>query len=211
MNLFFPNYPAYRVTSPFGIRTLRGVTKMHNGIDLVATRDGKTGHTDHITAHTGGTVSAVGFGTSQGNYIKIQTAPRVEMVYYHLREKPAFQKGDTVETGQPIGHMGATGNVTGAHLHFGIRADGQWIDPAPYLEGFRADVELPVLCRGDKTAYVRTMQALLLAKGHGVGKCGMDGSFGPATAAALKALQKQKGLPLRSLCGTPEWKALLEV
>ena len=30
--------------------------------------------------------------------------------------------------------MGATGNSTGAHLHFGIKVDGKWIDPAPYLD-----------------------------------------------------------------------------
>ena len=48
-NRFFPNYDTYRITSPFGMRTLRGATKMHNGIDLVADANG-CGAVDEITA-----------------------------------------------------------------------------------------------------------------------------------------------------------------
>ena len=67
---FFPSYPDYIVTSRYGMRTLKGVTKMHNGIDLTATRDGTVGKVDHIMAHTGETVCAVGYDKSAGNYIK---------------------------------------------------------------------------------------------------------------------------------------------
>lgn len=103
---FFPSYPDYIVTSRYGMRTLKGVTKMHNGIDLTATRDGTVGKVDH----TGGTVCAVGYDKSAGNYVKIRTAKNVVMVYYHLRDKTGFLVGDTIKKGQVIGYMGATGN-----------------------------------------------------------------------------------------------------
>ena len=63
----FPNYNRHKVTSPFGMRTLNGVTRMHNGIDLVAMDAQGRSKTDLITAHTAGTVSAVGYDDSRGN------------------------------------------------------------------------------------------------------------------------------------------------
>ena len=195
-NRFFPNYPAYKITSRFGMRTLKGVTRMHNGIDLVA-KAGNGGVTDYVTAHTGGIVTACGYDKSAGNLLKIQTAPGVIMVYYHLKTKPTFKKGDTVKTGQIIGYMGATGNVTGAHLHFGIQVNGKWIDPEPYLDleytGTGAyktvKIEVPVLCRGMKCEYVKILQLLLNYHLPDREPLELDGSFGPATEEALEAFQ----------------------
>ena len=130
-NRFFPSYEEYRITSRFGMRTLRGVKKMHNGIDLVAKTKSGGSAVDAIMAHTGGTVLAAGYSESAGNYIKIRTAPDVVMVYYHLRDKTGFRAGDPVKKGTVIGYMGSTGNSTGAHLHWGIQVNGAWIDPSP--------------------------------------------------------------------------------
>lgn len=209
-NRFFPNHDTYKITSPFGMRTLNGVKKMHNGIDLVAKTASGGSAVDAITAHSGGTVYAVGCGESAGNYIKLQTAPDVVMVYYHLRDKVAFRVGDTVKKGQVIGYMGATGNVTGAHLHFGIQAKGQWIDPEPYLDSdYPAkllDFQLPVLKRGAKSEPVRALQALLIGCGHSID---IDGSFGPATESAVKAFQKANGLEADGSVGRKTWTKLL--
>ena len=73
-NRFFPNYSGYVIASKFGVRThpVTKVKKMHNGIDINASNDGRTGQIDDIMAHTGGTVESVGFGVSSGNYIKIK-------------------------------------------------------------------------------------------------------------------------------------------
>lgn len=217
---FFPNYDRYIITSRFGMRTLKGETRMHNGIDLVATNDGKTGQVDDIKAHTGGTVSAVGYGSSAGNYIKIKVADGAIMVYYHLKSKPAFKVGDKIEKGQIVGRMGKTGNVTGAHLHWGIQKDGKWIDPEPYLdkdyikEGKTVKIEMNVLTRGAKGEQVKTLQRLLLALGYKMesnGKVyGVDGSFGGATEKTVCAFQKAEGLPVNGRVDSAEWNKLLK-
>ena len=49
---FFPNYDKNKITSRFGMRTMNGSTKMHNGIDLVAETDTGKSATDKIKAHT---------------------------------------------------------------------------------------------------------------------------------------------------------------
>lgn len=216
-NRFFPNYEDYLITSPFGMRTLRGVTKMHNGIDLVAkTKDG-SGAVDAIMAHTGGTVTASGYDASAGYLLKVQTAPNVAMVYYHLREQSKFKVGDTVKTGEVIGFMGATGNVTGAHLHFGIQVTGAWVDPAPYLDKDYGTVEkprptvsgLPVLKRGLKTETVEILQVLL--NHHMNGDLEIDGSFGPATENAVESFQEDMDLAPDGHVGPQTWAALLGV
>ena len=216
-NRFFPNYPAYKITSRFGMRTLKGVTRMHNGIDLVA-KAGNGGVTDYVTAHTGGVVTACGYDKSAGNLLKIQTAPGVIMVYYHLKTKPTFKKGDTVKTGQIIGYIGATGNVTGAHLHFGIQVNGKWIDPEPYLDKDyepaqkpvqMVSVEVPVLRRGVKSETVKALQMLLIGYGYNLGSFGVDGSYGPATENAVEAFQEDNGLAADGICGPKTWAQLL--
>ena len=110
------------------------VTKMHNGIDINATNDGKTGQTDYILAHTGGTVESVGYDSSAGNFVKIRVDEKTLMVYYHMKNPCELAKGAKVNKGDRIGYVGKTGTATGPHLHFGIQHDGKWIDPEPYLD-----------------------------------------------------------------------------
>jgi peptidoglycan hydrolase-like protein with peptidoglycan-binding domain len=193
---------------------------MHNGIDLTATNDGKTGQPDYIKAHTGGVVESVGYGASAGNYIKIRVDSKTVMVYYHLREKPVFKVGETVATGQRLGYMGQTGLATAKHLHFGIQHDGEWIDPEPYLDKEWAQptkyisLELPVLKRGMKGGSVWSLQALLLGFGYDLGdtgakKDGVDGSFGSKTEEALKKYQYENDLDPDGSCGRKTWSELL--
>jgi hypothetical protein len=228
-NRFFPNYPSYIITSRFGqrIHPVTKVKKTHNGIDLVATKDGKTGQVDKIKAHTGGTVSAVGYDASAGNFVQIKVASDTVMVYYHLRDKSTLKVGETVKTGQIIGIMGKTGNVTGAHLHWGIKKGGTWIDPAPYLdkdyptatataktEADTVAVDLPVLKRGDKNDAVEALQLLLIGKGYKMtgpdGKVyGADGSFGGATERAVEKYQADHKLTADGVVGRATWSSLI--
>lgn len=213
-NRFFPNYPDHLITSPFGMRTMGSVTRMHNGIDLTATADGKTGQTDYILAHTGGTVESAGYNSSAGNYLRIRTDDQTRMVYYHLKNKSKLQPGDAVQRGQVLGYMGSTGNATGPHLHFGIQRSGKWIDPQPYLDKdylpFKmVGVELPVLQRGAKGSPVKALQALLNHRLAPAAPLAVDGSFGAATLAALRQFQTGAGLVSDGSCGPLTWAALL--
>lgn len=197
-NRFFPNYPSYIVTSKYGMRNhpVDGIYKMHNGVDLVATKDGKTGQVDKIMAHTDGTVDAVGYTSTVGYYINIRASSDTVMVYRHLRDMPTLKKGEAVKKGQTIGTMGKTGKATARHLHWGIKVNGQWIDPAPYLD---ADypvapaekdkiftLELRVLRRGYKGEDVEALQRYLNGCGFNLV---VDGSYGAKTENAVREYQ----------------------
>jgi hypothetical protein len=223
-NRFFPNYDRYIITSRFGQRVhpVDGVKKMHNGIDLVATMDGKTGQVDKIMSHTGGTVDAVGYTSTVGYYINIRVSGNTVMVYRHLRDMPTLKKGETVKTGQIIGKMGKTGKATARHLHWGIKVDGKWIDPAPYLDSDYPEtpavkmitLEVQVLKRGMKGGSVWSLQSLLLGFGYELGdtgakKDGVDGSFGSKTEEALKKYQYENDLEPDGSCGLKTWSSLL--
>ena len=119
------------ITCPFGPRVhpVTGARSSHNGVDVVG-----AGHTlASITAHTAGTVEYAGYNAILGYHINIRLANGDMMQYCHMTKSLQAAVGDAVEEGQIIGTMGSTGSSTGAHLHFGIQKDGQWIDPEPYL------------------------------------------------------------------------------
>ena len=66
-----------------------------------------------------------------GNHIKIQNG-EILTVYAHCSQLEV-KKGDYINQGQEIGKVGATGKVTGPHLHFEIRRNGRYIDPSVIL------------------------------------------------------------------------------
>lgn len=152
MGRLFPSYSSYIITSPFGMRVhpVTGKQTKHNGIDLVAS-NGDGGHLDYITAHTGGKVEAAGYDSSAGYFVNIRVSTDTVMVYYHMRETPYVKKGATVKAGDKLGYMGSTGTSTGAHLHWGIKRNGVWIDPKPYLN---SDYTAPVEKTESKPTYV---------------------------------------------------------
>jgi peptidoglycan hydrolase-like protein with peptidoglycan-binding domain len=68
----------------------------------------------------------------------------------------------------------------------------------------------PLLSSGSKdTAAVRELQTLLIAKGENLGSYGADGSYGPATIAAVKSFQAKNGLPATGVTDSGTWAALL--
>ncbi|MGW5277382.1 M23 family metallopeptidase [Streptomyces sp. NPDC004044] len=84
---------------------------------------------------TSGTVVTAGWGGAYGNEVVVKHADGHYSQYGHLSAL-SVSVGQTVSTGQQIGLSGATGNVTGPHLHFEVRtgpAYGSDIDPVAYL------------------------------------------------------------------------------
>lgn len=213
---FFPRYDQNLITSQFGMRTLRGQTKMHNGIDMTATNDGETGQVDDVTAHTGGVIESNGYNSSAGNYVRVRVDSKTVMVYYHLKNRSPLKVGTTIKAGQILGRMGKTGNTTGRHLHWGIQYNGKWIDPEPYLDKDwekpqeTCSVTLPILRNGDKSDAVRSMQILLAESGHkGEMNENAYGSFGGKTENALKSYQQSVGLPVSGECEKETWTKLI--
>ncbi len=64
----------------------------------------------------------------------------------------------------------------------------------------------PLVRQGDKEHPVHTLQHLLRARGHSVA---VDGIFGPATDAAVRAFQGQRGLAVDGIVGPNTWRALI--
>lgn len=112
---------AYRV-DPFG----GSGGDFHLGVDIA----GPVGTA--IYAAQGGTVIRASWFDTYGNCIDIQHPSGLVTRYAHLSSYNVAV-GDTVVQGQTIAGMGATGNVTGSHLHFETRINGKTVDPAEYL------------------------------------------------------------------------------
>ncbi|MFY9615154.1 MAG: M23 family metallopeptidase, partial [Candidatus Dormiibacterota bacterium] len=69
-----------------------------------------------------------------GNYVVIAHPDGFFTLYGHL-DTVAVKEGQVVHQGEIIGQEGSTGLSTGPHVHFEIRHNGTFLDPAPYLQG----------------------------------------------------------------------------
>ncbi|MGW1025854.1 M23 family metallopeptidase [Streptomyces sp. NPDC002577] len=101
----------------------------HTGIDFHAA----SGTPVHSVGS--GTVVTAGWGGAYGNQIVIKMNDGTYTQYGHL-SSIAVSVGQKVTPGQQIGLSGATGNVTGPHLHFEARTTPEYgsdIDPLAYL------------------------------------------------------------------------------
>ena len=111
------------ITSRFGHRepTTATVPKNHTGIDIAA----NTGTV--IYAALDGVVKIASSEGDYGNHLRIEKDDVA--IYYAHCNKLYVKEGDYVTQNQPIAEVGATGNVTGPHLHFEIRKDDRYVDP----------------------------------------------------------------------------------
>ena len=117
------------VVSGFGIRTLGGTTRPHQGIDIAA------GMGTPIHAAAAGTVALQqGEGSSggYGNFTCVQHSGSISTCYAH-QSRFAVGPGTHVSQGQVIGYVGCTGHCFGPHLHFEVRINGTPVDPLGYL------------------------------------------------------------------------------
>jgi len=67
-----------------------------------------------------------------GNTVVIDHGLGLLSLFAHL-SAISVQQGDEVRTGVTIGQVGATGRVTGPHLHWAVRASGARVDPISLL------------------------------------------------------------------------------
>ncbi|MGW0844371.1 M23 family metallopeptidase [Streptomyces sp. NPDC002787] len=108
----------------------------HTGVDFHAASG------TAVLAVGSGTVVEAGWGGAYGNNIVIKMNDGTYTQYGHL-SSIGVSVGQTVTPGQQIGLSGATGNVTGAHLHFEARTTAEYgsdIDPAAYLRSHGVNI-----------------------------------------------------------------------
>ncbi|CAL9285908.1 M23 family metallopeptidase [Streptomyces sp. SudanB52_2052] len=108
----------------------------HTGVDFVV----PTGTS--LKAVGAGTVVSAGWGGAYGNQVVIKLNDGHYAQYAHLSQL-SVSAGQTVSAGQQVGLSGATGNVTGPHLHFEIRTApgyGSDVDPVAFLRSHGVSV-----------------------------------------------------------------------
>ena len=120
----FINPRASSITSRFGSgRMFNGtLSSRHLGVDF----QGAVGSV--VNAANRGVVALVDEFFLAGNVVYIDHGAGVVTGYFHL-SRALVAQGDTVEKGQRIGLVGATGRVTGPHLHWNARYGAVTVNP----------------------------------------------------------------------------------
>jgi murein DD-endopeptidase MepM/ murein hydrolase activator NlpD len=118
------------ISSSFGYRIhpISGKRRMHQGIDLRGSRG-----TTIYAVTNGKIIKASNNGNGYGKEVQIRHDNGMISQYAHL-SRISIRNGRRVKKGQIIGKVGSTGNSTGAHLHFGVKKNGRWVNPKTNLK-----------------------------------------------------------------------------
>ena len=117
------------IGSTFGRRLdpFTGSVAFHQGMDF------NTNVGEEVFALAAGVVSYAGWNEGYGKMIKIDHGNGYETLYAH-DNKLLVKEGDVVKKGQVIALSGASGRVTGPHVHLEVHKNGRVIDPASYIQ-----------------------------------------------------------------------------
>ncbi|MDT6982882.1 M23 family metallopeptidase [Streptomyces lusitanus] len=129
LNTFVSPIPGSYVSTAYQSGGAIWSSGSHTGIDFHAA-SGTPVHSVGV-----GTVVEAGWGGAYGNQVVIKMHDGTYTQYAHL-SSIAVSVGQEVAAGEQIGLSGATGNVTGAHLHFEARMSAEYgsdLDPVAYL------------------------------------------------------------------------------
>ena len=124
-----PGY--YTITSQFGMRThpITGIYKLHTGTDIGAPMGA-----EFIAANDGVVIKAA-YNRAYGNMVIVDHGGGITTLYAH-GSQILVQEGDSVFQGDPVLKVGSTGYSTGAHAHFEVRINGDYVDPLEYITSY---------------------------------------------------------------------------
>nr|WP_251056418.1 M23 family metallopeptidase [Streptomyces sp. ISL-94] len=117
---------AYTLTSHYGVSGSMWSSGYHTGLDFAA----PTGTPAKAVA--AGKITSAGWSGAYGYRIVLELEDGTEIWYCHLSSMSVT--AGSVASGETIGRVGATGNVTGPHLHLEVRKGGSTMDPLAWLE-----------------------------------------------------------------------------
>lgn len=123
--LRWPTAIHYRITSPFSlarVNPVSGILEPHYGVDIGAPSG------THVLATGTGVVTRVAYQKYAGNYINIRYNKTYSARFLH-NSRILVKKGQHVTRGQVIALSGATGEVTGPHVHYELHIDGKPVNP----------------------------------------------------------------------------------
>ncbi len=115
------------ISSEFSLLRLHPIlhrNRPHLGVDFAAPSG------TPVRAVASGVISFEGWVKQLGRCVRIDHADALASTYGHLaRIASGIKAGASVERGQVIGYVGASGLATGPHLHFALHRDGEYVDP----------------------------------------------------------------------------------
>jgi murein DD-endopeptidase MepM/ murein hydrolase activator NlpD len=122
------------ISSSYGVRIspFTGKEQFHPGVDIAGAE--KT----PIVAPAKGTVVFAGKDGPLGLTVRIKHDSVYETTYGHLHHV-SVKKGQPVDRGEVIGHMGNSGRSTGHHLHYEIEKNGKNVNPFLYMTDWKSD------------------------------------------------------------------------
>jgi len=128
----FPTLGGGNINSPFGVRVdpFTGELGFHTGVDIFRLPGVP------VRATGNGIVKFAGWNPQYGFMVIIEHSYGYSTLYAHMQPNLMVTAGDRVKRGQFVGYVGSTGRSLGYHLHYEVKLNDKFLNPADFLYKF---------------------------------------------------------------------------